>query len=80
MRNLSIDVGCGKGLILHAIAKRHGSGKAVGIDRIEIASGDARAMPFADNSFDAVASSLVIHSISGDGDRRRAIREVYRHL
>ncbi len=29
-------------------------------------------MPLADNSFDAVASSLVIHSISGDGDRRRA--------
>ncbi|WP_436664408.1 class I SAM-dependent methyltransferase [Alicyclobacillus acidoterrestris] len=51
-----------------------------GIDRIEIASGDARVMPLADNSFDAVASSLVIHSISGDGDRRRAIREVYRHL
>ncbi|UNO47682.1 class I SAM-dependent methyltransferase [Alicyclobacillus acidoterrestris] len=103
---LALDVGCGRGLILHAIAKRLGSGKAVGMDiwnsrdvsgnnpavtlenaklegvadRIEIVNGDARAMPFADNSFDAVASGLVIHNISGDDDRRRAIREVYRVL
>ncbi|MCL6442423.1 MAG: class I SAM-dependent methyltransferase [Alicyclobacillus sp.] len=101
-----LDVGCGRGLVLNAVAKRLKSGKAVGMDiwskrdvsgndrsvtmknaeiegvaeRIEIVDGDARRMQFEDNSFDAVASSLVLHNISNREERRQAVREILRVL
>src|SRR5262245_35986586 len=37
-------------------------------ERIEIQDADARKLPFADNSFDVVVSSFVIHNISGSSD------------
>ncbi|WP_217994662.1 class I SAM-dependent methyltransferase [Alicyclobacillus kakegawensis] len=103
---LVLDVGCGRGLVLNAVAKRLKSGKAIGIDiwskrdvsgndpsetrknaeiegvaeRVEIRDGDARSMPFEDNFFDAVTSSLVLHNISNREERRQSVREIYRVL
>jgi ubiquinone/menaquinone biosynthesis C-methylase UbiE len=49
-------------------------------DRVEVRDGDIRELPFADGSFDAVVSNLVIHNISGRDERRRAINEFVRVL
>jgi arsenite methyltransferase len=49
-------------------------------DRVEIQDADARSLPFPDNSFDVVLSSLVIHNISGRVERETAIREMARVL
>lgn len=47
-------------------------------DRIEIMDGDVRHLPFADNSFDIVVSSLVIHNLSSVHDRQIALDEMMR--
>ena len=101
-----LDVGCGRGLVLNAAAKRLDRGKAVGIDiwnerdqsgnhpdvtldnaekegvreRVEVVSADARHIPFADNEFDVVVSSLAIHNIYDKGERRKALGEIIRVL
>ncbi|USG64372.1 class I SAM-dependent methyltransferase [Brevibacillus ruminantium] len=101
-----LDVGCGRGLVLNAAARRLTTGRAVGVDiwnkqdqsgndpdatrrnaviegvaeRVEIVDGDARNMPFADNEFDVVVSSLAIHNIPGSEERFRAITEMMRVL
>jgi arsenite methyltransferase len=49
-------------------------------DKITIKTGDARALPFQDNSFDVVISMTAIHNINGKADRRRAIEEAVRVL
>ncbi|MBB6669422.1 class I SAM-dependent methyltransferase [Cohnella nanjingensis] len=101
-----LDVGCGRGFVLNAAARRLTVGKAVGIDiwnkqdqsgndpdatransrtegvaeRVEIVDGDARRMPFSDNDFDVVVSSLVIHNIPNSEERCRALSEIMRVL
>jgi ubiquinone/menaquinone biosynthesis C-methylase UbiE len=49
-------------------------------DRVEVHTGDITALPFEDNSFDVVVSSLVIHTIPGNANRERAINEAVRVL
>jgi arsenite methyltransferase len=49
-------------------------------DRVELHTGDLRALPFEDNSFDVVLSSLAIHNISGRAGREKAISEAVRVL
>jgi arsenite methyltransferase len=49
-------------------------------DRVEVHSGDMRAMPFPDHSFDAVVASLSIHNIYNREGRREAINEIVRVL
>jgi SAM-dependent methyltransferase len=101
-----LDVGCGRGAVLIAVAKRVTRGRVTGIDlwsthdqsgnardttqrnvmlegvadRVEIQTGDMRALPFPDASFDLVVSSLAIHNISSTADRERAVAEAWRVL
>ena len=49
-------------------------------DRVELHTGDMTALPFEDNSFDVVVSSLAIHNISGRTGREKAINEAVRVL
>ena len=49
-------------------------------DRVELHTGDMRAMPFGDASADVVLSSLAIHNIGDDDGRRKALDEAVRVL
>lgn len=49
-------------------------------DRVEMHTGDMKALPFADSSFDVVLSSLAIHNIRGRAGREKAISEAVRVL
>ena len=49
-------------------------------ERCELVTGDMRAMPFPDASFDLIVSSLAIHNILGSVERSRAIDEIPRTL
>src|SRR5262245_58284079 len=101
-----LDMGCGRGAVLIAVAKRLTSGHATGVDlwsrtdqsgnssdvtrrnatlegvleRVAIETGDMRSLPFADDSFDLVLSSLAIHNIRGRPDRAKAVAEAWRVL
>ena len=99
-----LDVGCGRGLVAIAAARRVPRGKVTGIDiwqevdldgnspeairanaeaagvaaRLAVDTGDARALPYPDASFDVVASMTAIHNIPDAGGRRAAIAEAWR--
>jgi len=101
-----LDMGCGRGAVLVAVARRLATGRVTGIDlwsrhdqsgnardvtirnaslegvedRIEIETGDMRALPFPDASFDVVVSSLAIHNIPSNADRAQAVAEAWRVL
>jgi len=49
-------------------------------DRVEIKNADARSMPFADQTFDVIVSSLMLHHAGGGGDRYRVLHEMLRVL
>ncbi|MFI9510013.1 class I SAM-dependent methyltransferase [Nocardia sp. NPDC052566] len=101
-----LDLGCGRGAVLIAAARRLPAGRAVGVDlwrsvdqsgnseettmrnaaaegvadRVELRTGDMTALPFPDNDFDVVVSSLAIHNIKSADGRIAAVREAVRVL
>ncbi len=101
-----LDMGCGRGAVLTAVARRLTTGRVTGVDiwstrdqsgnardvternaslegvadRVAIETGDMRALPFPDASFDLVVSSLAIHNIRRTADRRQAVAEGFRVL
>jgi arsenite methyltransferase len=101
-----LDMGCGRGAVLTAVARRLTTGRVTGVDlwsthdqsgnardvtlrnaslegvqdRIDVQTGDMRALPFADATFDLVVSSLAIHNIIGNAGRAKAIEEAWRVL
>jgi SAM-dependent methyltransferase len=49
-------------------------------DRVQIETGDMRALPHPDATFDLVVSSLAIHNIRSKAGRKRAVIEAFRVL
>lgn len=47
-------------------------------DKLQVVNGDMRDMPFEDNYFDVVISSLAIHNIDDEGERKKALNEIAR--
>jgi arsenite methyltransferase len=102
----ALDMGCGRGAVLVAVARRLTTGRVTGVDlwsthdqsgnardvtlrnatlegvqdRIEVETGDMRALPFPDGAFDVVVSSLAIHNIGSAAGRAQAIAEAWRVL
>jgi ubiquinone/menaquinone biosynthesis C-methylase UbiE len=55
--------------------------RAAGVaDRVEVRTGDAREMPFANGTFDVVLSTTALHNIYDSVGRERAVREIARVL
>ena len=100
-----LDLGCGRGAVLLAAAKRVPRGRAIGVDlwradqtensqqatlsnadlesvaeRVEVRTADMTALPLADESVDAIVSSLAIHNIGTHEGRRKALDEAIRVL
>lgn len=101
-----LDMGCGRGAVSTAVARRLTTGRVTGVDiwnrldqsgnardvtlanaalegvsdRMDVETADMRALPFPDATFDLVVSSLAIHNIRGNADRRLAVVEGYRVL
>jgi ubiquinone/menaquinone biosynthesis C-methylase UbiE len=61
------------------VTRHNASLEGVG-DRVDIETGDMRALPFPDGTFDIVVSSLAIHNIPSNADRAKAITEAWRVL
>ena len=49
-------------------------------ERVDIVTGDARQLPFADDAFDVVISHWVVHNLDRPTDRARALAEMARVL
>jgi SAM-dependent methyltransferase len=101
-----LDLGCGRGAVLTAVAARLRTGRVTGVDlwitrdqsgnardvtlknavregvdgRVAVETGDMRALPFADASFDVVVSSMAIHNVASNAERVRAVTEAWRVL
>jgi len=89
-----LDVGCGTGALSEAILNRAQPSEVRGIDpsegfvayanehlddpRFAAGIGDARAIPFEDASFDAVASGLVLNFVPDIGGAAKELRRVVR--
>lgn len=74
-----LDVGCGTGAIMEAVAERYAPRRVAGVDpspgflavarrrlppdRAELHQGDARQLPFDDAAFDRVVSGLVLNFV-----------------
>lgn len=80
-----LDVGCGDGTLLKAVAAA-GSARVAGIEPgpklaaaqatgLDVQSGQAEALPFADDSFDVVAFQYVTHHLA---DMQKGLREALR--
>jgi SAM-dependent methyltransferase len=68
----ALDVGCGPGALVAALAERLGASNVPGA---EVVVGSAEALPFPDGAFDATLSQLVVNFMS---DAEKGVREMKR--
>lgn len=59
------------------VARRNAEVEGVA-DRIEVRDGDARELPFTEGTFDVILSSLALHNIYDETERRRAVKQMVR--
>ena len=55
-------------------------GEIESTDRVEVKQGDARKLPFADQTFDVVVSNFVVHEMKTKADRETMMHEIARVL
>jgi SAM-dependent methyltransferase len=80
-KSVGIDIWSTKDLSGNAMDKTLRNADIEGVrDKIDVQSGDASAMKFADASFDVVVSNLCIHNIPTREGRDQACREIVRVL
>jgi arsenite methyltransferase len=78
---LGIDIWSNKDLSGNSMENTLHNAEIEGVrDRVDVQSGDAAAMSFADGSFDVVLSNLCIHNIPTKEGRDQACREIVRVL
>jgi arsenite methyltransferase len=84
-----LPLGYAVGLDLWSTTDQSGNSKQVtlcnaelegGRERVELYTGDIRKLPFPDQSFDVVTSSLAIHNIADEKGREQALAEMLRVL
>jgi len=99
-----VDLGCGRGAVLTAVARRLPRGHATGVDlwrsvdqsgnspavtsanaaaegvRVSLDTADMTSLPYPDESFDLVVSSMAIHNIHPAAGRLTAVDEALRVL
>jgi SAM-dependent methyltransferase len=89
-----LDLGCGTGVLTHAIAAGAGPMRVVGLDpsdrfvafarghvqdrRIIFQTGDAQALPFPEMTFDAVVGGLVLNFVREPAQALREMKRVLR--
>jgi SAM-dependent methyltransferase len=61
------------------VARRNAQLEGVA-DRVDIRDADARQLPFANQTFDVIVSSLMLHHAGDSGDRHRVLDEMVRVL
>jgi ubiquinone/menaquinone biosynthesis C-methylase UbiE len=80
-RAIGIDVWHSRGEAGNRPEATWRNARAEGVaDRIDVRDADARDLPFADNTFDVIVSSLVLHNIHGRAERAKALSEIARVL
>ena len=62
-----------------AATQRNAAAEGVA-ERVQLHTGDMRALPFPNNSFEVVVSSIAVHNVKGKEARRKAIEEIVRVL
>ncbi len=78
-RAVGVDVWQAKDQSGNAQARTLANARLAGVaERVEVHSGDLRALPFADGFFDAAVSNLVLHNIPTREGRDQAVREIAR--
>jgi arsenite methyltransferase len=80
-RGTGVDIWSAEDLSSNSADGARANAKAEGVaDRIRLEDADARKLPFANESFDVVLSSLAIHNIEERDERSQAIAEMVRVL
>ena len=78
---VGLDLWQAEDLSANSAAATAANARSEGVEaRVEVVSGDMRKMPFADATFDVIVSSMTIHNVYTEDERRQALSEIWRVL